>query len=149
MDKISIIGRLTRDPEMRYMQDGKPVTSFSVACNRDYKVDDTWINRTIFYRVSAFGPVAEVLNNHYQKGREIYVEGQLTPDWKDDGHGNKRANGPKMWTDRDGAQQASFEITLRSFEFLGSKKENTNGDLQNTIDEGAATTSDPADEIPF
>jgi len=110
--KLTIVGNLGRDPEMRYTSDGTPVTNFSVATNR------RWTNRdgsqgeeTIWFRVTAWRRMAEVCNEYLEKGRQVLVEGRLQPD--------QETGGPRVWTDRDGQPRASYEVTAQTVKFLG------------------------------
>lgn len=64
--KITIVGRLGRDPEMRYAPSGDAVTSFSVAVNDNYKKDDQKVERTIWFRVTVWGKFAEICFNARQ-----------------------------------------------------------------------------------
>lgn len=86
LNKVMIIGRLGRDPEMRYTPSGKPVTSFSVATNR------SWVNSegerrddTEWFNVIAWGNLAEICKQYLTKGQQVYVEGRLqTRGWEDE-----------------------------------------------------------------
>lgn len=108
--KVTIIGNLGADPEMRYMPDGTAVTNFSVATNR------TWNDRdgekheeTTWWRVSAWGKQAEVCHQYLKKGRQVLVEGRMRPD---------ENGGPRVWTSNDGTPRASFEVTADIVKFL-------------------------------
>ena len=91
LNKVMIIGRLGRDPEMRYTPSGRPVTSFSVASSR------TWVTsegdrreETEWFNVVTWGALAEICKQHLHKGRTVYVEGRLqTRGWEDQ-EGKKR-----------------------------------------------------------
>jgi len=78
---IIIVGNLGRDPEVRYTPSGQPVTSFSVATNRQYtnNAGET-IKETLWFRVSAWGKTAEVCNQYLKKGSKVLVEGCLMAD---------------------------------------------------------------------
>ena len=79
--KVIIAGYLGRDPEMRYTQDGTPVTNFSVATSRKWtRQDGTQVDETVWFRVSAWRQLAEVCNEYLQKGRPVLVEGRLQAD---------------------------------------------------------------------
>jgi single-strand DNA-binding protein len=91
LNKAMIIGNLGRDPEMRYTPSGQPVTQFTVAVNRNYK-DGTgeWQEETEWFRIVAWGPLAERTAEYLRKGRKVYVEGRLqTRQWEDQS-GQKR-----------------------------------------------------------
>lgn len=104
--KLLIVGNLGRDPDMRFTETGKAVTSFSVAVNRGDEV--TW------FQVSAWERLAEVCNEYLSKGRRVLVEGRLKPG--SDG-------GPRVWTGKDGVARASFDMVASSVQFLGGKGE--------------------------
>ena len=108
--KVTIVGNLGTDPEMRYMPDGTPVTSFSVATNRKWGGDNPG-EETTWFRVSAWRRQAETCNQYLAKGRRVLVEGSLTPD--------KATGGPKTWTGQDGTVRASFELRADRVVFLG------------------------------
>jgi single-strand DNA-binding protein len=85
LNKAMIIGNLGRDPEMRYTPNGQAVTQFTVAVNRSHKdASGEWKEETEWFRVVAWGPLAERTAEHLRKGRKVYVEGRLqTRDWED------------------------------------------------------------------
>jgi single-strand DNA-binding protein len=91
LNKAMIIGNLGRDPEMRYTPNGQPVTQFTVAVNRNYKdASGDWQEETEWFRVVAWGPLAERTAEYLRKGRKVYVEGRLqTRQWEDQS-GQKR-----------------------------------------------------------
>jgi single-strand DNA-binding protein len=91
LNKAMIIGNLGRDPEMRYTQGGQAVTQFTVAVNRNYKdASGEWKEETEWFRVVAWGPLAERTAENLRKGRKVYVEGRLqTRNWEDK-EGQKR-----------------------------------------------------------
>ena len=91
LNKAMIIGNLGRDPEMRYTPNGQAVTQFTVAVNRNYKDSaGEWVEETEWFRVVAWGPLAERTAEYLRKGRKVYVEGRLqTRQWEDK-EGQKR-----------------------------------------------------------
>jgi single-strand DNA-binding protein len=134
---LILIGNLGRDPEMRYTPSGQPVTSFSVASNRSYTgADGQKVDETIWFRVTAWGKLAETCNQYLTKGSKVLVEGRLVPD---------KNGGPRIWTRQDGTPGASFEVTANTVRFLSGRGDGGNGDL--TM-EGAGDPGDN-DEIPF
>jgi len=124
LNKIMIIGRLGRDPEMRYTPSGRPVTSFTVATSRTWstsegerRVETEWFN------VVAWGNLAEICKQHLTKGQQIYVEGRLqTRNW-DDAEGNKHtsveivANEMIMLSERREAEGSSEAESTEEDEF--------------------------------
>ncbi len=91
LNKAMIIGNLGRDPEMRYTPNGQAVTQFTVAVNRNYRdANGEWQEETEWFRVVAWGPLAERTAEYLRKGRKVYVEGRLqTRQWEDQS-GQKR-----------------------------------------------------------
>ena len=84
LNKVMIIGNLGRDPEMRYTPSGQPVTQFTVAVNRNYKNQaGEWQEDTEWFRIVAWGPLAERTAEYMRKGRKVYIEGRLqTRQWE-------------------------------------------------------------------
>lgn len=79
MHKVTIIGHLGRDPEMRYTPSGESVTSFSVASSRRYRLSSgEQREETMWFNVSAWGRIGEACNQYLTKGRQVYVEGTLS-----------------------------------------------------------------------
>ena len=91
LNKAMIIGNLGADPEMRYTPNGQAVTEFRVAVNRRFRgQNDEWQEETEWFRVVAWGPLAERTAENLRKGRKVYVEGRLrTRQWEDK-EGQKR-----------------------------------------------------------
>jgi len=135
MDKLTIIGNLGQDPEMRYTPSGKAVTNFSVASNRSWTGQDGEKHeQTVWYRISAWNRLAEICNEFLGKGRQVYIEGELRPD---------ETGNPRIWEGNDGTPRASFEVTARQVQFLGGR--NGSGNVPDAPDGPDA----PTEEIPF
>ena len=128
MNRLEVIGNVGRDPEMRFTPSGQPVTNFSLASNRKYtNSSGETVKETTWVKCSAWGKVAETLNQYVHKGDKLYVSGQLVAD--------KETGGPRVWNKADGTPAASFEVTVREFEFLTAKGE---GGPADPTDEDAA-----------
>jgi single-strand DNA-binding protein len=113
---IILAGNLGRDPEMRYTPSGQAVTSFSVATNRQWtNSNGELIKETVWFRVSAWGKMAETCNQYLKKGSKVLVEGRLTAD--------ATSGGPRIWTGQDGQPRASFEVSAQTVRFLSSRGE--------------------------
>lgn len=140
--KVTIIGNLGSDPEMRYMQDGTAVTSFSVATNRKWKnKDGSPGEETVWFRVSAWRRLAETTNQYLSKGRQVFVEGRLTAD--------KETGGPRVWTGNDGQPRASFELMALEVKFLSGGGMTDVGGGSRPASAGASDAPVGEDEIPF
>lgn len=111
--KITIIGNVGKDPEMRYVTSGDAVTSFSVATNKKYTdKNGQKVEETTWFRVAAWGKQAELANQYLKQGSVVYIEGELIPD--------RETGGPKIFTRKDGTPGAAFEIKMKEMTFLPS-----------------------------
>lgn len=139
--KIIIIGNLGRDPEMRYMADGRAVTGFSVATNRSWndRSSGERHDETTWFRVSVFGRQAETANEYLKKGRRVLVEGRLRID--------DQTGGPQLFTRQDGTVGANFEIIADNVRFLGGREDS--GGYDEGDDFGGGATPSEEEEIPF
>ncbi len=107
-NKIILIGNLGRDPEMRAIPSGEMVTGFTVATTERSKNGDV----TTWFRVSAFGKLAETCNQYLRKGSYVYIEGPLTQ---------------REYTDRDGATRQSLDVRAREMRMLDKRGEGGEG----------------------
>ena len=138
---LILVGNVGRDPEMRYTPSGQPVTSFSVATNRQYTANSgETVKETIWFRVTTWGKTAEVCNQYVKKGSKVLVEGRLTPD--------ANTGGPRVWTAQDGTPRASFEVTASTVRFLSSRGE-AEAPSSSGVDAGGSFVGAPEDDIPF
>lgn len=136
--KVVIVGNLGRDPEMRYTPSGQAVTNFSVATNRRWtNSDGSAGEETCWWRVTAWGKLAETCNQYLSKGRQVLVEGRMNP--------NQETGGPRVWVGQDGQARASFELTAMTVQFLGGR--DAPGAAGGDMYEEPAGMSE--DEIPF
>ncbi len=134
---IIIVGNLGRDPEMRYTPSGQPVTSFSVASSRSYQNNvGEKVDETIWFRITAWGKLAETCSQYLHKGSKVLVEGRLVPDIK--------SGGPRTFQRQDGTTGASFEVNASTVRFLSTRGEGAGGE---GMMEGAGDGG--TDDIPF
>ena len=136
INRIIIMGRLCADPELRRTNGGTPVTSFTLACDRDYR-DKDGNSETDFIEVIAWKSAAEIACKHFSKGRMAIVEGRLQI---------------RNYTDKDGNKRKSAEVVAERIYFGDSKKETehhqqTPADLQNRLNELTEEESDYG--LPF
>ena len=125
MAKITVIGNVTRDAELRMTPNGKAVAEFSVAVNGGKRdTPSAWVN---FYRVSIFGAMADVAQQYVRKGGSIAVTGDLHS---------------RTYTDKGGVEKTSLDIQYASFTLLGSRQDAAPAEAPRPA------TFDP-DEIPF
>ncbi len=140
LNHIVIMGRLTRDLELRRTQSGTAVTSFSIACDRDFKDKDSGERQTDFIDVVAWRTTAEYVCKYFSKGRMAVVEGRLQI---------------RDWTDKDGGKRKSAEILANSVYFGDSKQDNqksaSNTSAKNGVDVSASDFAELEDDgtLPF
>lgn len=137
---IIIAGYLGRDPEMRYLPNGTAVTNFSVASSRRWNDQNGQSQEeTIWFRVSAFGRLAEVCNQYLGKGRPVLIEGRLRPD---------ESGNPRIWVGQDGVARANFEVVAQTVRFLGKREAAVEAPAPTPASNGLE--EDPfEEEIPF
>ena len=111
LNKIILMGRLTRDPELRRTGNGTAVASFSLAVDRDFKNKETGEKETDFIDVVAWRQTGEFVSRYFTKGRMAVVEGRLQI---------------RPWTDKDGNKRRSAEVIAESVYFGDSKKDGDN-----------------------
>ena len=112
LNKIFIMGRLTRDPELRRTQTGTPVASFSLAVDRDFKDKSTGERATDFIDVVAWRQTGEFVSRYFTKGRMAVVEGRLQI---------------RDWTDKEGNKRRSAEVVADQVYFGDSKRDGDGG----------------------
>ncbi|MDA0343269.1 MAG: single-stranded DNA-binding protein [Verrucomicrobia bacterium] len=108
LNKVLLIGNLTRDPEVRMMSSGRPVCNFGLALNRNYKdAEGNKKEEVTFVDVECFGPRAEAVGRFFSKGRAIFVEGRLKLD---------------QWETKEGEKRSAIRVVLDNFEFVDAGK---------------------------
>lgn len=106
LNKVILIGNLTRDPELRYTPQGTAVCTFGLATNRSWKTEDgTQKEQTEFHTIVAWTRLAEIVAEYLTKGKQAYVEGRLST---------------REWEGQDGQKRRTTEIVATEVIFLGS-----------------------------
>jgi single-strand DNA-binding protein len=91
VNNVILIGRLTRDAELKYTTAGFPISNFSIAVNRRRKNGDQWVDDVNYFDITLFGKSAESLKQYLVKGKQIAVEGELKQDsWEQDGQSRSK-----------------------------------------------------------
>ena len=137
MNKLFIVGNLTRDPELRSTRDGTPVCSFTVAVNRRQKNAEAGKPDADFFRVTAWRALGESCGKYLAKGRKVGVTGSVSVN---------------TYTAQDGSTRASMEVVADDVEFLSPKSEFSPGtvgaiDGQQKQESGFVQVDD--DGLPF
>ncbi len=127
VNKVILVGRLGKDPEIRYTQSGTAVANFTIATSRTYKKENERVEETEWHRIVAFGRTAEVCGEYLGKGSQIYIEGRIQT---------------RSWDDKDGNKRWTTEIITDSMKMLGSKADRASQG-------GGGNEPPPYDKDPF
>lgn len=126
INKIILVGRLGKDPEVRYTQDGAMVTTFNLATDENWKdKSGEKFQKTEWHRIVTFGKLAEICGNYLVKGKLVYIEGRIQT---------------RSWDDKDGVKRFTTEIVASDMKMLDAKGKDTQG-----LPEPGA----PIDDVPF
>jgi single-strand DNA-binding protein len=150
LNKVFLIGNLTRDPELRYTPSGTGLVEFGMAINRRWKAQDgSQKEETCFVDVNAWGRTAEVIQQYCRKGSQLFVEGRLQLN---------------QWEGQDGQKRSKMRVVVENMQLLGSRPSQQGGagsppapKPQRREEEGAppppADEQEPlpqnSDDIPF
>jgi len=146
VNRVILVGRLGKDPELSYLPSGQSVAKFSLATSRRFKdKSGEWKEETEWHNIVAWGKLGELCSQHLKKGRQAYVEGQIRS---------------HSWEDREGKKRTAVDIVVDSVVPLGSRGEEAAGEpVRAAAPARAAGPSDdfgePAsqeitdDDIPF
>ena len=140
LNKVVIMGRFTKDPELRRTGSGTAVTSFSLACDRDFK-SQSGDKETDFIEVVAWKNTAEFVSKYFSKGRMAVVEGRLQI---------------RDWTDKSGNKRTTAEVVADNVYFADSKRSESNDNqkenfnaLSGRLSDDFVPISEEDGEIPF
>jgi len=134
MHKITIIGHLGRDPEMKYTPDGKAVTTFSVASSRKYTTSSgEQREETEWFNCSAWNKLVEICNQYLTKGKQVYVEGRLKS---------------RSYQTQAGETRFSLDVTCQGIQFLGGGQGRDQDQDQGRDREPVAVGED-VNDLPF
>jgi len=139
INRVILVGRLTRDPELRHLPSGAPVLEMGVAVNGRQQDDSgNWVDKPNFFDVKVYGNQAEVLAQHLVKGRRIGIDGRL--DWR-------------SWEAQDGSKRSKVDVVAQSVQFLDSRGAEEGGGQFVSATAAAAGDDFPStpadDDIPF
>jgi single-strand DNA-binding protein len=141
INRVVLVGNLTRDPEVRQTPSGTSVCSLRIAVNsRRRDESGQWADKPNYFSISVFGNQAESCAQYLSKGRPVAIDGRL--DWRE-------------WQTQDGQKREAVEIVAESVQFLGSRGDSEFGGGGNQFVPAGASTSADADfqgtddDIPF
>jgi single-strand DNA-binding protein len=144
INRVTLVGRLTRDPELRHLPSGQPVLQLGLAVNGRQRDDGgNWVDKPNFFDIKVFGNQAEMLSQHLAKGRRVGIDGRL--DWS-------------SWEAQDGTKRSKVEVVAFQVQFLDSRGEAEGGnqyipssdvsaDQSDFVRAGSGSGAD--DDIPF
>ena len=144
VNKVILVGNVGKDPEVRYLEGNVPVAKFSFATDESYRnKEGKKIEQTEWHQVVLWRGLAEVAEKYVRKGSKLYIEGKIKS---------------HSWEDKDGVKKYTTEIIGESMVMLDRRESDGNSSRQPAIAEparvnepvaGAASTSAPADDLPF
>ena len=132
--QITLIGNLGNDPELRYTPTGIPVASFSLAVSKAQTKDGQKQEKTTWFRVSAWNKQAEAVSQYLHKGSKVLFVGEVEE--------------ARAFTDKQGNNRASLEVTAREIKFLSSKQDGGNGGESQQQQQAGPDVGD-GENIPF
>ncbi|MFC1883486.1 single-stranded DNA-binding protein [Thermodesulfobacteriota bacterium] len=136
INKVILVGRLGKDPEVRYTPSGVPVANFSLATSEEWKDKSTGEKqeRTEWHRVEAWRRLGEICGEYLHKGKQVYIEGKLQTD---------------AWEDRDGNKRYTTKIIAQNMQMLDSMGKG--GQVRPEEDQmrSEEPVRVPEDDIPF
>jgi single-strand DNA-binding protein len=126
VNKAILIGRLGKEPDVKYTPDGSMVTNFSIATDEQWKdKNGEKVQKTEWHKIVSFGKLAEICGNYLKKGSLVFIEGRIQT---------------RSWEDKDGVKRYTTEIIAQNMKMLdGKKAEDTQADSQQA----------PLDDVPF
>jgi len=134
LNRVILIGNLTRDPELRYLPSGMAICKFGLAVNERYKQGDEWKERVNFIDINVWGKQGENCSEYLSKGRQAAIEGRLTY---------------SQWETEEGQKRSKLEVTADRVVFLGSRGEGGGSGRAPAEESGAGQGSAPDDDVPF
>ncbi len=134
-NKVLLMGRLTKDPELRYTSQGRPVADLGLAVNREYTSGNERRKDTTFVDVTVWSRQAEIICQYLQKGAPLFVEGHLRMD---------------NWETQDGQKRSKLRVVLDNFQFIGGPREAGREDSRPSsgADDYSTSYSNPEDGAP-
>lgn len=137
LNKVQLIGRLIRDPELKALPNGTKVAKFGLATNHSFKKDDgTKIENTSFHNIVVFGKSAEIISQYSKKGAELYVDGRIEY---------------RSWDKKDGSGKGyATEIIVENFQ-LGAKPSGVSQEKKKEVEKEIEYPTEDInpEDIPF
>jgi single-strand DNA-binding protein len=141
MNNVSLVGRLTRDAELKYTTTGNGICEFALAVNERKKQGDDWVDVANYFDVTLFGRRGEALNQYLLKGKQVGISGRLQQ---------------QRWENKEGQKRSRVVVIANEIDLLGGRDDGRSNTLGGERQAKAAQRSDSADDqdefpdgIPF
>jgi len=136
VNKVILVGRLGKDPEVRYTPDGTMVTNFNLATDEQWKdKSGEKTQKTEWHRIVTFGKLAEICGNYLVKGKLIYIEGRIQT---------------RSWEDKEGVKRFTTEIIATNMQMLDTRGQaKAEGSSPDPVSANSAPANMPDDDVPF
>jgi len=136
VNKVILIGRLGKDPDVRYTPDGTMVTNFNLATDEQWKdKNGEKVQKTEWHRIVTWGKLAEICGNYLVKGKLVFIEGRIQT---------------RSWEDKEGVKRFTTEIVASNMQMLDYKGQSKTEDA--SVDTASTNNNDgaaPLDDVPF
>jgi len=135
LNKVMLIGRLTREVDSSVTKSGTTVAKFSIANNKTWKDKEGNKQEEVsFFNCTAWGKVGEIIAQYMTKGKQIQITGRLKQN---------------TWDDKDGNKRSAIDVVVEDFQFIGSKNDNSNDNQSDPIPNDPEPNPFSDDDIPF
>lgn len=140
INKVTLVGNLGQDPEVKHLSNGNAVANFTIATSENWKDKQTGESkeRTEWHRIVVYGKLAEIAGEYAKKGSQVYIEGKLQT---------------RKWQDQSGQERYTTEIVISSLggelQILGNRLHTDDDNLKKTVEPAPAPPTDFDDDIPF
>jgi single-strand DNA-binding protein len=135
VNKVILIGRLGKDPEIRYLPDGTMNTNFRIATDESYKdKNGEKVQKTEWHQIVTYRKLAEICGNYLVKGKLVFIEGRIQT---------------RSWEDKDGVKRNTTEIIANNMQMLDSKGQAKAGADASPEASYAPNSGTPLEDVPF
>ena len=143
VNKVILVGRLGRDPEVRYMPNGEAVANFSIATSEQWKdKSGAKQEKTEWHNITMYRRLAEIAGDYLRKGQEVYIEGKIQS---------------RKYTGKDGVERTAYEIIASEMKMIGGKGDSSSSAVQDEPkpqpvqreQASAPIVDDLSDDVPF
>lgn len=135
VNKAILLGRLGKDPEIKYTPSGMAIANFTMATSENFKdKDGQKQERTEWHRIVTFGKLAEICGEYLAKGKQVYIEGRIQT---------------RSWDDKDGNKKYTTEIVANTMQMLGKPDEKGKDSGNMSGETNVSPEAPPIEDVPF